>query len=57
MLNEISLINNQMFSFINKRLQIIKHIHNNVFGILDVWIIGDFHQMPQVRDSSRYFNQ
>jgi hypothetical protein len=46
MLDEISLIDNQIFSLIDKRLQIIKHIHNNVFGILDIWIIGDFHQMP-----------
>jgi hypothetical protein len=56
MLDEISLIDNQMFSFIDKRLQIIKHIRNNVFGILDVWIIGDFRQMPQVHDSFKYFN-
>jgi hypothetical protein len=51
MLDEISLIGSQMFSFIDKRLQIIKHKHNSFLWNLNVLIIGDFHQVPLVRDS------
>ncbi len=50
-LDEISLIGSWMFSFIDKRLGIIKHNHNNFFGNLDVLIISDFHQVPPIRDS------
>jgi uncharacterized membrane protein len=40
-----------MFSFIDKRLHIIKGNYNNFFEILDILIIGDFHQVLLVHDS------
>jgi len=40
-----------MFSFIDKKLHIIKGNYNNFFEILDILIIGDFHQVLLVHDS------
>jgi hypothetical protein len=50
-LDEISLIGNEIFSFIDYRLRAIKQTCHHFFGNLDVIIIGDLHQVPLTRDS------
>jgi hypothetical protein len=40
-----------MFPFIDKKLQKITHKHNSFFGNLNVLIIGNFDQMPPIRDT------
>jgi hypothetical protein len=50
-IDEISLVGNRMLSFINHRLRIIKQVHNQIMGGLDVMMIGDFYQAPFVQDS------
>jgi len=51
MLDEIALIGSQIFSFIDKKVQIIKHKHNIFLWNLNVLIISDFHQVPPIHDS------
>ncbi len=50
-LDEISLIGNEMFSFIDYRLKAIKRTYHHFFGNLDVIITSDLHQVPLTRDS------
>jgi hypothetical protein len=51
LINEISLINDRMLTFIDCKLRIIKQLHNEFMGGLDVIMIGDFYQTPSIRDS------
>ncbi len=44
--DEISLVGNIMLSSIDYRLWIIKQVHNQFMGGLDVIIISDFYQTP-----------
>jgi hypothetical protein len=50
-LDEISLIGKRILKFTDLRLRSIKRVHINVFGNLDVIIIGDFYQVQLVRDA------
>ncbi len=50
-IDEISLVENKMLSFIDCRLQIIKQNHNDFTSGLDVIMTHNFYQMPLVRDS------
>jgi hypothetical protein len=50
-LDEISLIGNRIFSFIDYRLRAIKRTYHHFFGNLDVIITSDLHQVPLVCDS------
>ncbi len=49
-LDEISLIGKRILKFTDLRLRSIKHVHINVFGNLDVIIIGDFYRVQLVHD-------
>jgi ATP-dependent DNA helicase PIF1 len=49
-IDEISLVNNRMLTFIDYRLREIKQIHNKFMGGLDVIMIGDFYQATLVQD-------
>jgi hypothetical protein len=40
-----------MLSFIDHKLQIIKQVHNQFMGGLDIRMIGDFYQVLLVQDS------
>jgi len=40
-----------MLSFIDHRLRIIKQVHNQIMGGLDVMMINDFYRAPFVQDS------
>jgi hypothetical protein len=40
-----------MLTFIDCKLQVIKQVHNQYMGGLDVIIISDFYQAPPVQDS------
>jgi hypothetical protein len=51
LINEISLLGNKMFSFIDHRLHVIKQVHKELMGDLDVIMVGDFYQAPPIRDS------
>jgi hypothetical protein len=48
---EVFLVGNKMLSFIDRRLCIIKQVHNEFMGGLDVIMTGEFYQTPLVRDS------
>jgi hypothetical protein len=50
-INEISLIGNRMLSFIDRRLRVIKQVHNEFMGRLDVIMINDFYQTFSIPDS------
>ncbi len=50
-IDEISLVSNRMLSFIDRRLWIIKQVHNQFMGGLDVIMIGDFYQTLLFWDS------
>ncbi len=50
--DEVSLVGNRMLSFIDRRLRIIKQVHNEFMCGLDVIMTGDFYQAPPIRDSS-----
>jgi hypothetical protein len=45
-IDEIFLVGNRMLSFINRRLYVIKEVHNTFMGGLDVIMTGDFYQAP-----------
>jgi DNA replication protein DnaC len=47
-INEISLVDNKMLSFIDDRLRIIKHIHNQLMGGLNVIMSSDFYHVPPI---------
>jgi hypothetical protein len=40
-----------MLSFIDRKLNIIKQVHNEFIGGLDVIMIGVFYRAPPIRDS------
>jgi hypothetical protein len=40
-----------MLTFIDYKLRIIKQLHNEFMGGLDVIMIGDFYQTPCIQDS------
>jgi len=40
-----------MFNFIYRRLRVIKQVHNEFMGGLDVIMIDNFYQAPYVLDS------
>jgi hypothetical protein len=42
MLDEISFISHRMLAFVDRKLRIMKHVDNNVFGNFDVIITIDF---------------
>jgi hypothetical protein len=50
-INDISLLGNKMLSFIDHRLRIIKHVHNQLMGGFNVIMASDFYQTPMVQDS------
>jgi hypothetical protein len=50
-INEESLVGNRMISFINNKVHIIKQVHNEFMGGLNVIMIGDFYQAPLVQNS------
>ncbi len=47
-INEISLIDNKVLSFIDRRLQIIKQVHNQFMVGLDAIMTDDFYQAPLI---------
>jgi hypothetical protein len=50
-INEISLVGNRILSFIDRRLRVIKRVHNEFMGKLDVIMINGFHQTLPVPNS------
>jgi hypothetical protein len=50
-IEEIFLIIIQVLSFINQTLCIIKQVHNQFMGGLDIIMTNDFYQTPQIIDS------
>ncbi len=46
-----SFVGAKMFNVIDNRLKFIKHIHNKVFGGVDVIMIGKFYQPPTMKDN------
>jgi hypothetical protein len=52
-IDEVSLVGNRMLSFINHILCIIKQVHNEFVGGLNVIMTGDFYQAPP---SSRFMD-
>ncbi len=51
MIDEISFVSARMFNVIDNRVRSIKHIQNNFFGGVDVLMIGDFFQVPLMKNS------
>jgi hypothetical protein len=47
-IDEISLVGNKMLSFINHRLQIIKQVHHQFMGGINVIMTSYFYQVPLV---------
>jgi hypothetical protein len=45
-MDEVSLVDNRMLFFIDCRLHIIKQVHNEFMGGLDVIMTSDFYQTP-----------
>jgi hypothetical protein len=45
-INEVFLVNNKILYFIDHRLHIMKKIHNEFTGGLDVIMTSDFYQTP-----------
>jgi hypothetical protein len=50
-INEISLVGNKLLSFIDHKLHVIKQVHDNFMGGLDIIMSCDFYQVPLIRDS------
>lgn len=50
-LNEIFFVRNGMLTFTNKKLHVIKQVHNQFMGGLNKIMTCDFYQTPLVRDS------
>ncbi len=46
MINETSFVGGRMLNVVDKRLRSIKHIQNNFFGGVDVYMRSDFYQTP-----------
>ncbi len=47
-IDKISLVSNRMSSFINHKLCVIKQMHNEFMGSLDVFVTCDFYQDPPI---------
>jgi hypothetical protein len=47
-IDEVFLVDNRMLSFIDHILHVIKQVHKELMGGLDVIMIGDFYQTPLV---------
>jgi hypothetical protein len=45
-IDEITLVNTRTLTFIDHKLWVIKQVHNQFMGGIDVIMIGDFYQMP-----------
>jgi hypothetical protein len=45
-IDKISLIRNKVLSFINRRVHVIKQVHNEFMGGLNVVMIGDYIKFP-----------
>jgi len=50
-IDEVFFVNNIMLYFIDHRLHIIKQVHNEFMGELNVIMTSDFYQAPLVQDS------
>jgi hypothetical protein len=50
-IDEISLIGNRMLNFIDCRSHVIKQVHNQFMGGLDVIMTNDFYQAPPIWNS------
>jgi hypothetical protein len=50
-IDEVFLVGNKMLSFIDRRICIIKQIHNEFMSGLNVIMIGDFYQAPPIQAS------
>ncbi len=50
-IDEMSLVNNRMLTFINHKLCIIKQVHNEFMHGLDIIMTTIFYQTPLVQDS------
>jgi hypothetical protein len=50
-LDEVSLIGNKIFSFLDLHVRSIKHAHNHFFGNMDVIITNNLYQAPLVQDN------
>jgi hypothetical protein len=50
-IDEISLVNNRMLTFINHKRCIIKQVHNEFMHGLDIIMTTIFYQAPLVQDS------
>ncbi len=44
------LVNNRMLSFIDRRLHVIKQVHKEFIGGLDVIVTSDFYQATPIQD-------
>jgi hypothetical protein len=49
-IDEVFLVGNRMLSFIDRKLHIIKQVHNEFMGGLNVIMTSDFYQAPLVRN-------
>ena len=49
-IDEISLVDKALFSFIDKRLREVKEDKNSLFGNVNIIILGDWAQLPPVKD-------
>jgi hypothetical protein len=50
-IDEISFIGNKMLTFIDHRLHVIKWVHNQFMGGLDIIVMWNLYKVPLVRDS------
>jgi hypothetical protein len=50
-IDEISLVGARMFNVIYNKIRFIKHIQNNFFGGIHVFMVGDFFQAPLMKNS------
>jgi hypothetical protein len=55
-IDETSFVGAKMFNVIDNMLKFIKHIHNKVFGGVDVIMIGEFYQPPPMKDNLIFQN-
>jgi hypothetical protein len=57
-IDEVSMVSYQLFSFVHRRLMEIKGIEDAsvFFGGVSVLAVGDFYQLPPVRDSFLFLN-
>lgn len=55
-IDEISMVSSEMFSFISRRLSEIKKNNSNVSGGCNIIVIGDFFQLRPVKGSFCFKN-